>query len=41
MGGVSRAGDSVEVLSTDPRPELCVTPGMASATRECEVSFAT
>ena len=38
--GVSRAGESVDVVSTDPRLELCVTPGMASATHECEVVFA-
>lgn len=36
---VVRAGDGVEVLSADRRLRLRVTPGMACATRECEVTL--
>ncbi|WP_031167179.1 polysaccharide lyase 8 family protein [Streptomyces durhamensis] len=36
---VIRAGDGVEVLSTEPRLRLRVTPGMASATHECELAL--
>ncbi|MEU7059822.1 polysaccharide lyase 8 family protein [Streptomyces sp. NPDC046197] len=40
VGRVLRADDSVEVLATDPRLALRVTPGMACATHECEVALA-
>ncbi|WP_191876467.1 polysaccharide lyase 8 family protein [Streptomyces filipinensis] len=36
---VTRAGEGVEVLSTEPRLRLRVTPGMASATHECELAL--
>ncbi|MFF8729661.1 polysaccharide lyase 8 family protein [Streptomyces sp. NPDC015171] len=36
---VTRADDSVEVLSADRRLRLRVTPGMACATHECEVAL--
>ncbi|CAM5692157.1 lyase [Streptomyces canarius] len=36
---VTRADDSVEVLSADRRLRLRVTPGMACATHECELTL--
>ncbi|WP_225837797.1 polysaccharide lyase 8 family protein [Streptomyces sp. NK08204] len=36
---VVRADETVEVLSTGPRLRLRVTPGMASATHQCEVAL--
>ncbi|MYX99496.1 lyase [Streptomyces sp. SID486] len=36
---VTRADDSVEVLSADRRLRLRVTPGMACSTHECEVAL--
>ncbi|CAL9441437.1 Xanthan lyase [Streptomyces sp. enrichment culture] len=39
VGGVIRADDSVEILATGRRLSLRITPGMACATHECEVSF--
>ncbi|HZF90124.1 polysaccharide lyase 8 family protein [Streptomyces sp.] len=37
--GVIRAGDTVEILATGRRLRLRVTPGMACATHECEVTL--
>lgn len=36
---VNRVGEGVEVLAADRRLRLRVTPGMASATHECEVAL--
>ncbi|MFE2098718.1 polysaccharide lyase 8 family protein [Streptomyces sp. NPDC059468] len=36
---VVRADDTVEILSTVPRPRLRVTPGMACSTHECELAL--
>ncbi|NEC26914.1 hypothetical protein G3I20_10180, partial [Streptomyces sp. SID8111] len=37
--GPVRAGDTVEILATGPRPPLRVTPGEAGATHRCEVTL--
>ncbi|GGL96670.1 lyase [Streptomyces fumigatiscleroticus] len=36
---VVRAGEAVEILATQPRLRLRVTPGMACASHECEVTL--